>query len=242
MWARFDDAFADEPAIAGLSDAGFRRFVEAVLYFSRVLSDGFVPRRFTLGHESAAAEILAAGLWAEAAEGFRVVDFERFSPLREVVEAERSRRREFHSAGGRARAARAARVGGRFTSESANSDQHGDQHATSPVPVPVPVPVNESPPIPPAGAGGRVSRRERQEARALVGKSTPRLEAPLARAVDKSAPEWVRALQEREDRGERLSTERSPDGLPEASALALWKNGADFDSDPTGTRPARETA
>lgn len=89
-WAKFDDAFADHPKIAGLSDAAFRLHVTAILYAARFETDGNLPVGAVARMGPGREELLAAGLWDEVATGWAIHDYLDYNPSK----ADRERMRQ----------------------------------------------------------------------------------------------------------------------------------------------------
>lgn len=67
--AWFDDGFADHPKVEALSDSAFRLHVAGILYASRLLTDGVIPRarvpRLVPGFRAKALTELLGGVWHE---------------------------------------------------------------------------------------------------------------------------------------------------------------------------------
>lgn len=176
-WVRIDDHFDQNQKIAAAGPLGMALWTAGLAYCNRQLTDGFIPRaiartlldfevdydgrRYQLSVTSGIvgrdvdAEfciglLLENGLWDEVDGGYLVHDYADFQPTREQVIAEREGRHSAKAAGGKARAAAAARDDeGRFIQQSIQQPassppaEHpaADQQPSSPVPVPVPVPV-----------------------------------------------------------------------------------------------------
>lgn len=86
-----DDNFAEHPKIGRLSDAAFRGHVTAILYASRLLTDGFVPDSAMRGvPKKATTELVTAGLWERAEEGWWLHDYLDYNPSRERVLSKRA--------------------------------------------------------------------------------------------------------------------------------------------------------
>jgi hypothetical protein len=112
-WLRLDDAFGDHPKVIGLSDRAFRAHVEGLVYCARYLTDGQVPK--AKGPvPRVAVELERAGLWSSTKRGWVIHDFLDYNPSKAEVEADREARSAQRSIAGKARAAGAQRVGGRF--------------------------------------------------------------------------------------------------------------------------------
>ena len=98
-WANFDDNFADHPKTLGLSDGAFRLHVSAILYCSRHLTDGFVPKvkapRLTPNYKpSHLRELLQKGLWQGAGDEYELHDYLEWNRSRESIVSERARKSE----------------------------------------------------------------------------------------------------------------------------------------------------
>ena len=97
-WAKFDDGFADHPKVRRLSDAAFRLHVAGILYCARWLTDGVVtaealPDLVRRYKPSATTELVACGMWREAAGGdaYVIHDYLEWNDSREKVERRRTR-------------------------------------------------------------------------------------------------------------------------------------------------------
>jgi hypothetical protein len=146
-WVRLEDTFCEHPKVEPLTDLAFRLHVKALCYANRNLTDGYVPSvaaRAMGGsrHKSACRELVTAGVWELARGGFRIHDYLDFQFSRGEVVAIR----QLQKAGGKARAAKAERVRGRFApaphqqGPGASLDQQSTSRSTSDPPAhPVPM-------------------------------------------------------------------------------------------------------
>jgi hypothetical protein len=130
-WVKLDDAFAEHPKIARLSDSALALFVVGLAYCNRNLTDGFIPRQVGIGQlrycdgntVPPIRELERGGVWEAVPGGWQVHDFDHYQPSRESVLAEREAARE------RMRNLRSGR---------SSKDVHPniDRSSTTPVPVP----------------------------------------------------------------------------------------------------------
>ncbi len=106
LFAKFTIDFPGSPKIAGLSDAAFRAFVEAVCYSREYRTDGFIPAGVARKQWSAAAlaELTSnhpeRPSLAEVDGGWRIHDFAAHQMTTADIEA----KRRAGAAGGRAKA------------------------------------------------------------------------------------------------------------------------------------------
>ena len=92
-WVRLDDGAPGHRKIVGLSDAAFRLWVVGLTYCNQQANDGrfsAASARIMTGYlaspelgRGAMAELCAAGLWAETADGFEVHDYLEYQPSQE---------------------------------------------------------------------------------------------------------------------------------------------------------------
>lgn len=119
VWFKVDDGFWGHPKVMPLSPSAVGLWILAGTWSSSYLTDGAVPvgmvARFGATLDDA-GELVAAGLWHEAEDGFQFHEWAEYQPTKEDVEAEREAARE------RMRAVRARRKGVR-----ANSDERSDE-------------------------------------------------------------------------------------------------------------------
>lgn len=112
LYARLTLDFGDSPKIAPLSDTAFRRYIEAVLWSRRLLTDGHVPTGMArrLFDDASLAELttndpLRPSLVAVDG-GYQIHDFLEHQTSRAEIELMREHKREAGRKGGKARAAR----------------------------------------------------------------------------------------------------------------------------------------
>jgi hypothetical protein len=128
--AGFDaDCEAETPALDVLSDAAYRLWVRAVVHCQQLQTGGqILPWRLVTFHvqgsvESAVRELLQAGLWGGALEGYAIVAFETWEyPGALVAQIRR-----------RARDRQARRRASRDTSRDMSRDSTGDLLSVVPV-------------------------------------------------------------------------------------------------------------
>ena len=92
-WVRLDDGAPGHRKIVGLSDAAFRLWIVGLTYCNQQANDGrfsAASARIMTGYlaspelgRGAMAELCAAGLWAETADGFEVHDYLEYQPSQE---------------------------------------------------------------------------------------------------------------------------------------------------------------
>jgi hypothetical protein len=102
-WFRVDDGFYSHPKTLAVSLAATGLWVRAGSWVGRQLNDGIVPESAlrAISPESPqrtkrlADELVAAGLWLEIPGGYCFHDWRQSNPLRDEVEANRERVREW---------------------------------------------------------------------------------------------------------------------------------------------------
>lgn len=92
-WVRLDDGAPGHRKIVGLSDAAFRLWIVGLTYCNQQANDGrfsAASARIMTGYlaspelgRGAIAELCAAGLWAETADGYEVHDYLEYQPSQE---------------------------------------------------------------------------------------------------------------------------------------------------------------
>lgn len=95
-WFKVDDGFWSHPKTATLSDAAVTLWVRAGAYSCQHLTDGVIkaPVLRLLGDREAAVELVAAGLWVEASDGWRFHDWDEYQETSETVKQRRADARE----------------------------------------------------------------------------------------------------------------------------------------------------
>lgn len=187
MWARLDDGFADHPKIEALGDKAFRVHVRGICYAAKHLTDGLIPMTVAerLGGKRERNELVRGGVWHADPAGYRLHDYLEYNPPRDEVLAERERKREARSRGGKAGEKSAKKARG-VTGQSGEKDPvfertvpDDSEHEPSPdVPEPRPVPSSSSPSEPGSG------RPDVDQLAALVG-------GPSEEAADVRTPMLV---------------------------------------------------
>ena len=149
-WVKIDDQFADHPKVLEVGPLAECLFVRGLTYASRYLTDGFVPashlrRMGDLNAIEEAGKLVAAGLWHEAENGYRIHDYLDYQPSAEKVKAEREAARE------RMEKARSAKRDANNDKRSPEVRPNKPRSSDNPVPTrPVKeVPTGTSPPISP---------------------------------------------------------------------------------------------
>jgi hypothetical protein len=134
-WVRIDDGFPEHPKMLGLSDAAFRLHIHALCYCARALTDGFIPVSWLANgkHRKAAQSLVAAGLWHDAPDGFRIHDYLEYQPSRFDVQQTRA---EAAARMKRAREVRANKLGSsaevRITPSPPNPKKNVPKEASPP--------------------------------------------------------------------------------------------------------------
>jgi hypothetical protein len=130
VWVRLDDGFPSHPKAIRVGPLGRDLFTCALCYSNRYLTDGFIPEHALFqiapglpNPKRVAATLVEAGFWETCDGGWRIHDYHGFQPSASEVRAVQERALAIRSAGGRARAATATRVGGRFAPAAPAGDQ-----------------------------------------------------------------------------------------------------------------------
>jgi hypothetical protein len=120
-WVRLDDGFPYHPKAIRVGPYGRDLFTCGLCYANRFLTDGFIPevalRQIAPGLPNPGrivALLVSAALWEECEGGWRIHDYHEYQASGAEIRAAQERTRAIRSAGGRARAATAPRVDGRF--------------------------------------------------------------------------------------------------------------------------------
>lgn len=95
VWVQIDDGFDEHPKVARLGDGAFRAFVEGLCYSNRNLTDGRINSGIARlrGWTRRARELVNAGLWEAADDGWLIHDYPQYQPTREQVVPEGTRSR-----------------------------------------------------------------------------------------------------------------------------------------------------
>jgi len=170
VWVKLDDDFYDHPKVARLPPEYMLPCVGlhvlTLCWCNRHLTNGVVPRGqvFRLAGDLAGLlhcstpeplinQLIDVGMWEVDewdsqghASSYHIHDYLVYQPTKDQVVDQREVARAGHVAGGKARASKALRVGGKFAPNppaeqpaEQPAEPAGHQQATSPVPVPVPV-------------------------------------------------------------------------------------------------------
>lgn len=87
VWFKVDDSFYDHPKTEELSDSAIALWTRAGSYCAKHLTDGFISHRkadrMCDSPAIAITELLDAGLWERAADGYRFHDWHEYQPTRE---------------------------------------------------------------------------------------------------------------------------------------------------------------
>ena len=148
-WVRLDDGSPGHRKIVGLSDAAFRLWVVGLTYCNQQANDGrfsAASARIMTGYlaspelgRGAMAELCAAGLWAETADGFEVHDYLEYQPSQE------ERASANRAAAERMRKMRAAKHGVREPLQRNTAGTSDELPAKFALPDPVPIPSRPDP-------------------------------------------------------------------------------------------------
>ena len=96
-WFKVDDSFTFHPKVVALTPAAGWLWVRAGAWAAQQLTDGHVPSRIMRaldGTRGQADELVQAGLWLPADDGWVFHDWDVYQPSRESVLAERASARE----------------------------------------------------------------------------------------------------------------------------------------------------
>lgn len=189
MWLKLDDNFHSHPKVLAAGRDARDLYVAGLAYAAKHLTDGVIPEgavatlAVMAGAEvdgpAAAARLVEVGLWEEGAGGYQVHDYHDYNPSG----AEVRERLAHRSAGGKARAAFARRLAGRFTAAEppADDQQAAGECWTSSAPAGPPAPRGRDPdpdpdPVVHANPNGlaRVGFKPNPEVRGSGGKETAR--------------------------------------------------------------------
>lgn len=148
-WVRLDDGAPGHRKIVGLSDAAFRLWIVGLTYCNQQANDGrfsAASARIMTGYlaspelgRGAIAELCAAGLWAETADGYEVHDYLEYQPSQEERCAANK------AAAERMRKMRAAKHGVREPLQRNTARTSDEVPAKFALPDPVPIPSRPDP-------------------------------------------------------------------------------------------------
>ena len=91
-WFKVDDGFWSHPKTLALSAGAIALWVRAGSYCGKHLTDGYVSAAILpmlQGDADAASELIDAGLWTAAKNGYAFHDWEQYQDTREAVEKRR---------------------------------------------------------------------------------------------------------------------------------------------------------
>lgn len=91
-WFKVDDGFWSHPKVLTLSDEAVALWVKAGSYCGKHLTDGYVSGeilRWLTSSRTAAGELVAAGLWDNAVDGYEFHDWHAYQDTRSAVEKRR---------------------------------------------------------------------------------------------------------------------------------------------------------
>lgn len=105
-YIRLHDGMPDHPKIVGLSNAGFRAYIEVLCWCARHLTDGRIPNAAArrLGSVKTLRELVTAGLIREFPDGLGVHDYLQHQRSANEVSDMRERRQNAGKLGGTAKA------------------------------------------------------------------------------------------------------------------------------------------
>jgi hypothetical protein len=128
-WVRLDDQFAEHPKVMRAGPLAMAMHVAGLCYAARNLTDGIVPRSaakrlidlddFDVSWSEVLADLLAAGIWTEADDGYEIHDYLEYQPSKAEVEEKRADLHAKRSAAGQ-KGARA-----RWDKPPAQDGKHG---------------------------------------------------------------------------------------------------------------------
>ncbi|WP_136643822.1 hypothetical protein [Subtercola vilae] len=124
-WFKVDDGFHGHPKVVELSLTAVGLWALSGSWCAKYLTDGAVSDKAISrigGDDTLAAELVAAGLWLVAAEGYEFKDWAEYQPLKVDVEAERAAAQE------RMRAVRAKKKGVR-TNDTRTDPERSDEQS-----------------------------------------------------------------------------------------------------------------
>lgn len=94
-WFKVDDSFHSHPKVLGLSDGAVALWLKAGTWAAQHLTDGRVPSTVlrALGYRDRHAdELVRAGLWRVAGDGWTFHDWSGYQPSKAQVQASREAR------------------------------------------------------------------------------------------------------------------------------------------------------
>ena len=92
-WFKVDDGFWSHPKTLALSPSAIALWVRAGSYCGKHLTDGYVAAAILpmlQADQDAADELIEAGLWTKAPNGYGFHDWEQYQDTREAVEKRRT--------------------------------------------------------------------------------------------------------------------------------------------------------
>lgn len=183
-WVRVDDMFWQHPKFLGVSEDALALWIRALAYTNGSKTDGFVPSTAlcllsrSKRPAKVAAELVSAGLWAIATNGWAFHDWAEYQATKETREkatAEKSRRQQEWRE--RQRGDASTETGGRPRVD-ASTPEHGDA-----APTPIPSHPRSEIPLPPSPAKPAPTKEP----------AAPR-KRPATRQPDIGVPEWLAGL------------------------------------------------
>ena len=99
-WARLDDMLPVHPKVRALTDSAFRLYISAICWSNCNQTDGHIPSgqlRFVSDvhrPRTRADQLVQAGLWETADDGWRIHDYLEYQPSAEKVKRERELKRQ----------------------------------------------------------------------------------------------------------------------------------------------------
>jgi hypothetical protein len=158
-WVRIDDKAWSHPKLAGLSGNAVRLWLFALCWCNQQESDGRVPAtmlRIFGASPKVAAELVAAGLWETAEDGWQFHDYLNYQPSREQLTAQRNATRDRVTK-------HRERERNAVTPPVSNAVTNAP--VTLPPTRPVPIPTRSEPPVGPPPAAPSQPKAPRQKPR-----------------------------------------------------------------------------
>ena len=132
-WIKLDDAFADHPKIADLSDRAFRVHITALLYCGKYLTDGVIPEpianRFCVSNaRRIISKLTDTGLWKVVEGGYEINDYLKYQTSKAQAEMEKETNR--------LRAAKARKLRAEALRNGVTTTERSSTEAHTPTPTP----------------------------------------------------------------------------------------------------------
>ena len=136
---KLDDAFADHPKIADLSDRAFRVHITALLYCGKYLTDGVIPEpianRFCVSNaRRIISKLTDTGLWKVVEGGYEINDYLKYQTSKAQAEMEKETNR--------LRAAKARKLRAEALRNGVTTTERSSTEAHTPTPTPTDIKKN----------------------------------------------------------------------------------------------------